>query len=263
VDWVKLSARYYMDVAVASLPDADAEVMFTRSLAYAGSEETGGFVPAGVLPALCRRRRYEMAAEALVAAGLWRPVRGGYKITRWSEWQSELEALVRRRSADRDRKRRERERASAASGTSSTSGEHGSSAQVSDLSRDRSTDSHAPIESKREKQQKTSSSVSRAQRIPAGFTVTPDMVTWARQNTPHVDGRLETEKFIDYWQAKAGKDACKADWVATWRNWMRRAAEQQPAPRGRHHTPQGRSGLFADARARENGYVPVPIGELE
>jgi hypothetical protein len=110
VDWVKLSARYYLDPVIASLPDADSEVMFTRSLAYAGDQETGGFIPAGMLPALCRRRRYEACADALVASGLWLPVGGGFSITRWQEWQLELEAIARRRSADRDRKRRERGR---------------------------------------------------------------------------------------------------------------------------------------------------------
>lgn len=73
----------------------------------------------------------------------------------------------------------------------------------------------------------------RGTRIPDDFTVTPAMVAWAREHTPHVDGRLETEKFIDYWQAKAGRDATKIDWVKTWRNWMRNAEERAPrTPRG-------------------------------
>lgn len=63
-------------------------------------------------------------------------------------------------------------------------------------------------------------------RIPDDFAVTPEMVTWAHRHAPHVDGRLQTAKFVDYWQAKAGKDATKLDWVATWRNWMRNAEEQ-------------------------------------
>lgn len=33
-------------------------------------------------------------------------------------------------------------------------------------------------------------------------------------------------KFRDHWVAKAGADACKRDWHATWRNWCRR----EPAP---------------------------------
>ena len=28
--------------------------------------------------------------------------------------------------------------------------------------------------------------------------------------------------FHDYWTAKAGANACKLDWLATWRNWCRR-----------------------------------------
>lgn len=65
-------------------------------------------------------------------------------------------------------------------------------------------------------------------RLPDDFAVTAEMVTWAREHTPHVDGRYETAKFIDYWRGKSGKDATKTDWVATWRNWMRKAAERQP-----------------------------------
>jgi hypothetical protein len=57
-------------------------------------------------------------------------------------------------------------------------------------------------------------------RIPADFTVTPEMVTWAREKCPQVDGKAETEKFVNHWTAKSGKDATKLDWPATWRNWM-------------------------------------------
>lgn len=41
----------------------------------------------------------------------------------------------------------------------------------------------------------------------------------------------ELEKFTDFWRAKAGADACKLDWDATWRNWVRRAAESRPNAR--------------------------------
>ncbi len=33
--------------------------------------------------------------------------------------------------------------------------------------------------------------------------------------------RIEADKFRDFWCSKAGKDATKLDWEATWRNWMR------------------------------------------
>jgi hypothetical protein len=70
-------------------------------------------------------------------------------------------------------------------------------------------------------------------RIPDDFAVTAEMVQWARDNTPHVDGRYETEKFQDYWNAKTGRDATKRDWGGTWRNWMRKAEEQADQSAGR------------------------------
>lgn len=68
----------------------------------------------------------------------------------------------------------------------------------------------------------------RGTRLPDDFTVTAEMVAWAREYCPHVDGKRETEKFTDYWQAKAGRDATKLDWAKTWKNWMRTAEEQAP-----------------------------------
>jgi hypothetical protein len=56
------------------------------------------------------------------------------------------------------------------------------------------------------------------------------MVAWARDRVPNVDGRTETEKFINYWSAKSGRDAAKLDWVKTWKNWMLTAAERASRP---------------------------------
>ncbi|MFC0504252.1 hypothetical protein [Micromonospora costi] len=73
----------------------------------------------------------------------------------------------------------------------------------------------------------------RATRIPDDFEVTEGMAAWAAQQMPHVNVQTETDKFRDYWRAKAGKDATKTDWPATWRNWMRTAAERSPNVQGR------------------------------
>lgn len=66
----------------------------------------------------------------------------------------------------------------------------------------------------------------RGTRIPEDFTVTPEMVTWAVTECPGVDGRAETQKFINYWRSKTGKDATKLDWPATWRNWLLNARDR-------------------------------------
>jgi hypothetical protein len=44
----------------------------------------------------------------------------------------------------------------------------------------------------------------------------------AKQIQPEVDPFKVFEDFKDYWTARAGEGARKVDWVATWRNWLRR-----------------------------------------
>lgn len=109
-DWVKLAVRYYADPKVTGLPDADTELMFVRGLARAGEIAHGGFIPESDLPLLTRRRRWGSCVKALVAAGLWSPVDGGYRITAWADWQSAADALAARRQADRERQRKHRQK---------------------------------------------------------------------------------------------------------------------------------------------------------
>ena len=48
----------------------------------------------------------------------------------------------------------------------------------------------------------------------------------------HETVRSEADKFRDHWHGKAGRDATKADWQATWRNWCRNARTPQQAASG-------------------------------
>lgn len=66
----------------------------------------------------------------------------------------------------------------------------------------------------------TPSPRSRATRIPEVFDVSPEMVEWVESRCPSVNWRHHTERFVNYWKAKSGKDATKLDWERTWRNWM-------------------------------------------
>jgi len=64
--------------------------------------------------------------------------------------------------------------------------------------------------------------------LPADWAPDADLADWTRQNAPNVDAKRELSKFRDFWAAKPGKDGRKLDWPATWRNWIRRAAESSP-----------------------------------
>ena len=99
------------------------------------------------------------------------------------------------------------------------------------------------LEPKANQHQKTSSSgAARGARIPDDFAVTADMADWARREAAGLiaagRGKSETDRFVDYWRSVAGTKGRKLDWIAVWRNWMRRAdddmgarPQQRPAPK--------------------------------
>ena len=73
----------------------------------------------------------------------------------------------------------------------------------------------------------------RATRLPADFVCD---INYARdQGLPTRQALREAERFRDFWSAKPGKDGIKLDWPATWRNWVRGAADRLgtvPSPSG-------------------------------
>jgi hypothetical protein len=64
------------------------------------------------------------------------------------------------------------------------------------------------------------------------------MREWAADNAPTC-GRVDHEAFCDFWRSKPGAAGRKVDWVATWRNWMRKEHERRAA-RGARASPNGR-----------------------
>src|ERR1700749_1237637 len=95
----------------------------------------------------------------------------------------------------------------------------------------------------------------RATRLPEDFAITTDLVAWASENVPGFDYLTETMRFRGYWKSAARAKARKADWKATWRNWMRRAyddaaARNPPAANHRQSRQQETDDLFGAAMQR-------------
>lgn len=67
--------------------------------------------------------------------------------------------------------------------------------------------------------------------LPQDWTLPDHWKTWAEKERPDVDVVTASESFRDFWIAKPGKDGRKADWQATWRNWIR----NQRSTGGRPH----------------------------
>lgn len=68
----------------------------------------------------------------------------------------------------------------------------------------------------------------RGSRLPTDWVLPDDWRDWAcrvHRLSPQRAVQISLS-FRDHWWAKAGADACKVDWQATWRNWVRRETER-------------------------------------
>lgn len=64
----------------------------------------------------------------------------------------------------------------------------------------------------------------------------------------------EAAKFVDYWRAQPGQKGVKTDWPATWRNWVRNAAQRKAplaAPINRQEAQEQRNRAVGDEWLRE------------
>lgn len=97
----------------------------------------------------------------------------------------------------------------------------------------------------------------RGTRLPNGWMPDPAVVAQMRSDHPHVDLKAEHAKFTDYFRAQPGAKGRKADWNAAWRNWVRRAAEQNP--RALNRRPPASDAAFAATQALKT----APTSRLE
>ena len=96
-------------------------------------------------------------------------------------------------------------------------------------------------------------------RLPTDWQLPDDWLTWALTVIPDRRRVIRiSESFRDHWIGAAGAKGRKADWQATWRNWIRREAERHENTGNR--TPERES--VVDRVARKNGFVRTDDGEF-
>jgi len=76
-----------------------------------------------------------------------------------------------------------------------------------------------------------------ASRLPHDWMPSLDDALFCSQERPDLKIDSVADRFRDYWTALAGKDACKVDWHATWRNWVRKE-NQVAQPRASPTKPE-------------------------
>lgn len=83
-------------------------------------------------------------------------------------------------------------------------------------------------------------------RIPKDFTLTPEMLRWAQDNTPNTDPRASTRKFTAHFKSVAGRTQFKTDWTAAWEAWL--LGDQERATNTQQYQTAAERKLEAGAR---------------
>lgn len=85
---------------------------------------------------------------------------------------------------------------------------------------------------------------------------------WTREHHPLINPEHTWEIFRDYWIAESGTKAAKHDWLATWRNWVRREQKSLGAARGQHHRTDQLADINAEWRRRGQQAFDEVVGGL-
>jgi hypothetical protein len=88
-------------------------------------------------------------------------------------------------------------------------------------------------------------STARGCRLPFDWKPCAEGRLMAGNTLGNSEARAELEKFKDYWASQPGARGVKADWDATWRNWVRKAAEGGQPRAGPAQRPQTARNFFA------------------
>ena len=72
-----------------------------------------------------------------------------------------------------------------------------------------------------------------ASRLPADWSASADDIEFCKAERPDLVPTQTEQRFRDYWIAQPGVKGRKADWPATWRNWVRNERAPHGAAAGR------------------------------
>lgn len=165
--------------------------------------------------------------------------------TKWADLQ--MRSDVDTTAADRKKRQREREKASKAAPSNDVTGSHehdtdasrvtGTDVTRTDIDTDIEEETVKELEAVGSRHAGAAPSAPPAQRQQTGRTSTTGTRLeadwklpnrwgqWAIAERPEMSAeeiRRQADMFADHWRAATGKDGRKADWEATWRNWIRR-----------------------------------------
>lgn len=256
--WFKVDDGFSSSPKVLSIRRRDrlaAVGLWTVAGAWAAKHLTDGFIPAYMLEELAAE---ESQVDNLVTAGLWREEGDGYQFHDWHDYQpTRVDVLANR---ERERARKEAYRAKKSGNTGQSPAGTGSDRDAGQERVSGHPDPTRPDPTSISNEIDERGPRKRGTRIPEPFMLTTEMREWAAAEVPTADAEASTRRFVDYWRAESGAKATKLDWIATWRNWLRRDADSKKPNR---LTPTERAAQTAAAGRRVAGQQITSLSPKE
>lgn len=216
------------------------------ALAYCNRVLSDGFVPDKTVRGFGASTKNIKAAERLVVDGIWIRVDGGYRIVGYLEHNLSKADIEERRKAKveagaKGGRTRSKSEARAQADAQARARASASESAQADAKLYKDSNVNLPTGEERrttlslvdEPKSPKAPREPRATRIPDDFEPKPETVA-ALVTEGYADPLRVLNKFRDHWRAQSGARGVKADWEATFRNWVRN--ERVP--------PGNRSGTF-------------------
>ncbi len=223
---------FKVDDTLGSHPKARAAGLAAMGLwvvagAWSSQHLTEGFVPHWYVNSWPSGQK---RAANLVQSGLWIEVDSGFSFHQWEERNPSKEQVESERAAARERQRKHRESKRDAVVS------HGVTNGVTNRTPTRPDPTVVPSGTTSDGARK------RGTRLPEDWSISAELRTWVIAEGISPDLAIaEDKKFVDYWRGVPGQKGVKLDWPGTWRNWIRRAAENnRPKPGRPGSDPAGR-----------------------
>lgn len=245
MSWLKVDDGFHSHPKVMRAGTAAAG-LWVRCGSYVAQHLTDGFVPREVARAYGSRAQI----TALVEAGLWTEVEGGWCFHDWDEHNPTAIEVRADRAAKHEAKVRAGRSGGLASGVARRK-HGGSTAEANGEAQPKQNEAPSrPVPSLTPQTPSVGRRKRRATPPPDTFELDDDLRAWGREHAPHVtDPAAETRQFLDHARANA---KTFVDWRAAWRTWMGNAEKYALERRGNVRPMRGNARVAeGDAILRE------------